>query len=412
MTVDLNGSVPRSCSAPGAGCVDAAHAVPDRAKSSRPSIALAYDDGIASMVGGDVSVTAVSCPGPSRSAVRGNDLAQDLLAWAADLLEPAHRAAIDLLPSELRHIAGYHIGWWDTEGRATVRCGKGLRPALTLACAAMMGSGAAGCERQAVPAAVAVELVHDFSLLHDDVMDRDRTRRHRPAAWTVFGVGEAILAGDALLTAAIHQLTSKVAPRVAAPALKALVGALQELCAGQSSDLAFEKRHDVSLAECLAMAEAKTGALLGAACHLGALVAGADPHTAGGYRTFGRELGLAFQLIDDVLGIWGTSTATGKPVGADLAARKRSLPIVAAVTSGTAAGEHLGRLLTGRGPLDEDASRYAVDLVEKAGGRTWACSEADRHVTTALSALSRVLPAGADAAGLRALTGLVMSRDR
>ncbi|MCF6475695.1 hypothetical protein FAF44_46200, partial [Nonomuraea sp. MG754425] len=131
-----------------------------------------------------------------------------ILERARLLVEPAHRAVVDRFPAELRHIAGYHAGWWDGEGRPAGGGGKALRPALALACARAAAGGRPGAERAALPAAVAVEMVHDFSLLHDDVMDGDRTRRHRPAAWAVFGVGRTVLTGDLLLTTAIHHLAT------------------------------------------------------------------------------------------------------------------------------------------------------------------------------------------------------------
>ena len=134
--------------------------------------------------------------------------AGQILAETRTVVDPAHRAAVDDLPPETRHVAGYHIGWWEADGRLTGASGKAVRPAFVLACARAAHRGGGGDQAEtpdrrppaqaAVDAAVAVELVHDFSLLHDDVMDRDLTRRHRAAAWTVFGVGRAILAGDAL----------------------------------------------------------------------------------------------------------------------------------------------------------------------------------------------------------------------
>jgi geranylgeranyl diphosphate synthase type I len=221
------------------------------------------------------------------------------------------------------------------------------------------------------------------------VMDGGLTRRHRPSAWSVFGTGRAILAGDMLLTEAVRQLGRL--PDAAA-AVEVLTGALYELCAGQSQDLAFEQRGDVDLAECLAMAEAKTGALLGAACELGALAAGADRETARCLREFGRQLGLAFQLVDDVLGIWGDPEVTGKPVGSDLASRKKSFPVVAALTSGTRAGRRLARWYGRPGEMDGSGIERVARLVGEAGGGDWATGEAQRRLDTALQALRRTVP--------------------
>ncbi|CAM5322766.1 hypothetical protein SALBM311S_11426 [Streptomyces alboniger] len=185
-------------------------------------------------------------------------------------------------------------------------------------------------------AAAAVELVHNFTLLHDDVMDRDRIRRHRPTAWTVFGDADAILAGDTLQALALRMLAEDPHPASARAAAR-LADCVVELCAGQHADTAMEALgpRDVTLDEVLAMAEAKTGALLGCACALGALYAGAGEEDVRALDGFGREAGLAFQLIDDVIGIWGDPRSTGKPALVDLAARKKSLPVVAALVSGT-----------------------------------------------------------------------------
>jgi geranylgeranyl diphosphate synthase, type I len=337
-----------------------------------------------------------------------------VVAEARELVEPVYREVVGALPPEVRRVVGYHVGWWDAEGRPTGQAGKAVRPALTLACARAAGleltpDRRAGREsRAAVRAAVAVELVHDFSLLHDDVVDEDVTRRHRPTAWTVFGAGPAILVGDVLLTMAVQQVDHGAGAEV-------LAAAAQELCVGQVADLAFEQREDVSLAECVAMAEGKTAALLGAACELGAWAAGVGSETAGLYRRFGREVGMAFQLVDDLLGIWGSEQTTGKPVGSDLASRKKTLPVVAALTSGTDAGERLAALYArhagrGRAQGEGDLAELA-DLVEAAGGRAWARAQAERHIGAAMAALTRADPNPAGAADLRALAELITRRE-
>jgi geranylgeranyl diphosphate synthase type I len=351
--------------------------------------------------------------------------AAQILAETRAVVDPAHRAAVDGLPPEIRHVAGYHIGWWEADGRMTGAGGKAVRPAFVLACARAAGGGGDQAEmtdrRAAVDAAVAVELVHDFSLLHDDVMDGDLTRRHRAAAWAVFGVGRAILAGDALLALAMDVLTgdpgpdddagTRGLPHVRAGSARVLSGALLELCRGQSADLAFENRGDVTLTECLAMAERKTGALLGAACQLGALAGGADRRAAELYRTFGRQIGVAFQLVDDVLGIWGDPSVTGKPAGNDLAARKKSLPVVAALTSGGQAARHLARLYQREDAFDEAAVAHAAELVEMAGGRAWALAEAERRIQAAREALAGARPEPNAEADLHVLAGLITRRN-
>ena len=262
----------------------------------------------------------------------GGRSAGEVLAWSRTVVEPALRTAVDTLSSSMRRIAGYHFGWWDEHGQpdhaprvkaAGVKAtgvkatgGKAIRSALVLLSAQAVG-GVAGV---AVPAAVAVELVHNFSLLHDDVIDGDVTRRHRPTAWSVFGLNAAILAGDALLTLAPGVLAASGHP-AAIDVIRMLSAAVQDLVQGQSMDLDFEQRTQVELAECQRMAEGKTGALLRCACAVGASFGGGSPEQVQCLRDFGAHLGLAFQHVDDLLGIWGDPAVTGKPVYSDLRSR-------------------------------------------------------------------------------------------
>ncbi|SFW91973.1 family 2 encapsulin nanocompartment cargo protein polyprenyl transferase [Amycolatopsis australiensis] len=322
----------------------------------------------------------------------------DVLAWSKSLVEPALRASAERLPPAMRRIAGYHFGWWDTHGRpADGDGGKALRPALVLLCAEAAGGDAA----DAVPAAVAVELVHNFSLLHDDVMDGDTTRRHRPTAWTVFGTGPAVLAGDALLSLAFEQLTPEGA--------KLLSQGVLDLLEGQAADVGFEQRDDVTPAECVRMALGKTAALIGAACELGALH---GPRAKDRFGAFGRAVGLAFQHVDDLLGIWGDPAVTGKPVYSDLQNRKKSLPVVTALSSGTAAGAELATLYRGTDPFGDGELARAASLVEAAGGRQWSQAQADALLAKGLRELAAVDPVPRAGAELASLARLITTRTR
>ncbi|WP_232664329.1 family 2 encapsulin nanocompartment cargo protein polyprenyl transferase [Pseudonocardia sp. TRM90224] len=345
------------------------------------------------------------------TAATRND-AGDLLTAVRRRWEPALLRAVNTLPNAMQHVAGYHLGWWDEDGApAGATGGKAIRPALTLLTAASIeGRIDSGADpvTAAVPAAVAVELVHNFSLLHDDVMDNDLTRRHRPTTWAVFGVGPAILAGDALLSLAMDVLAASDHP-ASAPAVRMLSSTVQALVDGQIADLAFERRTDVTLTECLRMAEAKTGALLGCACALGALLGGGSELQVQEMGRFGCQLGLAFQLIDDLLGIWGDPETTGKPVRNDLRCRKKSLPVVAALTSETAAAAKLRTLYFDDAVLSEDELARAADLVEEAGGRAWCQQRADSLLAGALQRLDRI---GEGATrDLRAIAELIGRRD-
>ncbi|HEY2306464.1 MAG TPA: polyprenyl synthetase family protein, partial [Streptosporangiaceae bacterium] len=255
------------------------------------------------------------------------------VATARDLVGPAMAVAITRLSPEVRSVAAYHLGLASVnghghgngraggegnvqvpkaaDGRAVDEAvrpggtkpagsGKALRPALAL----LSARAAEAAPERGVPAAVAVELVHNFSLLHDDIMDGDEERRHRPTAWTVYGIGAAILAGDAMLALAQDILLEDKGPQ-GLWAARCLSIAVQRLIAGQGADLAFERRDDVTLAECQEMAGDKTAALMACACSIGAIHVGAPPAVAMGLAGFGAHAGQAFQLTDDLLGIWG-----------------------------------------------------------------------------------------------------------
>ncbi|NEC91598.1 polyprenyl synthetase family protein [Streptomyces sp. SID12501] len=349
--------------------------------------------------------------GAERAASGGAD-GQDaalILEQSRTVVDPVLRAAIESLPGAMRRVALYHFGWEHADGSpAAGNAGKAIRPALVLTAAAALG----GRREAAVRAAAAVELIHNFTLLHDDVMDRDTTRRHRPTAWTVFGDADAILAGDALQALALLLLAEDPHPASAVAAAR-LASCVVELCEGQHVDTAMEKRGpgEVTLDECLAMAEAKTGALLGCACALGALYAGGSAEDVEAMDAFGREAGLAFQLIDDVIGIWGDPSRTGKPAGADLVARKKSLPVVAALASGTPAATELAELYAV--PYDdaqEGALERTVLAVERAGGRDWAQLQAADRMARAVHELSRAVPDPEAAGGLLSLAEFVTRR--
>ncbi|GAA2816626.1 family 2 encapsulin nanocompartment cargo protein polyprenyl transferase [Crossiella cryophila] len=317
------------------------------------------------------------------TAVTGERSAEDVLAWSRSLIEPALRRAVDTLPPLMRRGAGYHLGWWDQDGGAIrANPGKSIRPALVLLSALTVG----GTAEAAVPAAVAVELVHNFSLVHDDVMDRDPVRRHRPTAWTVFGTSDAILFGDAMLALASRVLADG-GGATASIAVGWLNDSVLALCDGQSADLAFEQRTSVRLDECLAMVAGKTGALLGGSCALGALAGGADEARVSALRRFGDHIGLAFQLVDDLLGIWGAPEVTGKSAGNDLRNRKKSLPVAAALAADTAQSRELAAYYARPEPIEAHELDHMRHLVEAAGGRRWTQREAGRQVASAVECL-------------------------
>lgn len=341
----------------------------------------------------------------------GDRSAHEMLAWARATVEPALRAAVDTLPASMHRAAGYHFGWCDEQarphqGRDDAGSGKAFRPALALLSAQAVGGVAA----VAVPAAAAVELVHNFSLMHDDVLDGDLTRRHRRTAWSVFGPHAAILTGDALLALALDLLATSGHP-TAVDGMRMLSAAVRDLVDGQSADLAFEQRDQIEPAECLNMVGHKTGALIACSCALGALFGGGDPDQIRGLRGFGQHLGMAFQHVDDLLGIWGDPAVTGKPVYSDLRSRKKSLPVVAALNSDTPAGPELAALYRRTAPLSDTDLVRAADLVDIAGGRAWSQAQVHVLLVQAMRELESANPTARAARELGALASLATHRD-
>ncbi|HWC81390.1 MAG TPA: polyprenyl synthetase family protein [Pseudonocardiaceae bacterium] len=334
------------------------------------------------------------------------------IAAARDLVEPALRRAVDELTGTMRTISRYHLGWADADGVdvAGGGGGKALRPALTLLAAQAAGATSPDL---AVPAAVAVELVHNFSLLHDDVMDRDTERRHRPTAWTVFGVPAAILAGDAMLTLAVETARRGSQVTVAGEVVGCLNEAVQDLIVGQSLDVEFERRSDVTLTECLAMEAGKTGALMRCSTAVGAIAIGAPTRTVRILAEFGEHLGMAFQFVDDLLGIWGAPAVTGKPALADLRSRKKSVPVLAALNSQTEAGQRLHELYFAPDATDDDRSlALMADLVEQAGGLNWTEQAAAEHIEQAGACLDELAAPEPVSNALLATAMFVTRRDR
>ncbi len=328
-----------------------------------------------------------------------------ILARAQRLCEPALHEAVNAMPEPLRHMGLYHFGWSDREGNPTNSgWGKGLRSALAFASATACGAEAAA----ALSAAVAVELLHNFTLVHDDVMDGDRLRRGRATVWDVWGAPAAICLGDALHAMAVRVLAGDRDAEIADAAVSRLELAAVHVCGGQCQDCAFEARGHVGIDDYLTMATAKTGVLMGCACALGALCAAGETAPLDAFDTFGRDIGLAFQITDDILGIWGNPARTGKSVGADLMRRKRSFPILTAMESGTSAGQELSRLFRSSAPISQAHATRLARLMESEGCLQRCERHADALVRTAVSAL----PGDVISTDLAALAQFVVHRTR
>lgn len=303
----------------------------------------------------------------------------------------------------------YHLGWADARLRpAGSNPGKRLRPLICLlACQAAGGDPA-----DALPAAAALELVHSFSLVHDDIEDGSRLRRGRPAVWDVWGEAQAINVGDGLFALAHLAIVRLPGDRVpgerALAAARALDDACLALCEGQYLDMTFEGQAEVRVEQYLEMIGLKTAALLAASAQIGAIVATEDARTIAQLRDFGESLGLAFQIQDDVLGIWGEETLTGKSSSTDLRDKKKTLPILHALQQGAGSADsvRLASLFRKAGPLDEGECAEALAILERAQSRQHAEGMAAHYLGLALGGLGQ---AGLPPGGVEPLAGLAAS---
>lgn len=314
-------------------------------------------------------------------------------------------------PSSLRNMLRYHMGWVDEHGHPCDRpSGKFVRPALCLlSCQAVGGDTA-----QIMPAAAALELIHEFSLIHDDIQDASHERHHRPTVWTVWGQPQAINAGDAMLTLAFSALF-KLKENVVAD--KRIVGSTRivslaclELCDGQSLDLGYEDRLDITVTDYLDMAAKKTAALFAASTSLGAYLGNEDTRLEGTFHLFGKELGMAYQIRDDIMGIWGTEESTGKSVG-DIAQKKKTLPVVYALRSSNGKARQTLEKLYSQQSIEGQDIALVIKILGDLGARNYAEDLAEQYYCRALAQLeaSRLDPA--TQAPLRETAGFLMKRD-
>jgi geranylgeranyl diphosphate synthase type I len=245
--------------------------------------------------------------------------------------------------------------------------GKRLRPRILITVAESEG----GRAEDAFCAAAALELLHNFSLVHDDIEDRDEIRHGRPTLWARHGVPAALEAGNALC--ALSYLTlidgaGSLPPSSVAAMASALYHAHFRMCQGQAYDIGFETSPWVSFAEYVRMIEGKTAALFGASCELGALAAGASAERAAAYGRVGRAYGLAFQVRDDVLGTWGATQITGKPSGADIRRRKWSFPVAWALDGPPSeARDTVAAAYAGLAALDDEHAEAVIASLDRLG---------------------------------------------
>jgi len=337
---------------------------------------------------------------------------QDLSARYQPELDTELRLAVGDLSLPMYHMMRYHLGWVDASGQARMAGGgKMLRPAMCLlAC-----EGVGGDWRTALPAAVALELLHNFTLIHDDIEDNDRNRRGMPTVWDVWGLAQGVNTGDAmhvLARLALLGLSGKgVLPEKMLRAARRLDETCLRVCEGQCRDIAFEERIDVRVEDYLEMTAGKTAALFSCSVELGAMLGTEDERTIDALARFGRYLGMAFQIQDDVLGIWGEDSRTGKPVAGDILKRKKTLPVLYGLDRASAEErDRLGALYS-RDKIAASAVPEVLDVLDRTGARQYAGEMAGQYADRALAELDVADVSAAARGDFRALTEFILNRE-
>jgi geranylgeranyl diphosphate synthase type I len=297
------------------------------------------------------------------------------------------KKVIDSCPTALCDMLRYHMGWQDERGHScSSESGKFIRSMLCLLSCQAVG----GDTSQVIPAATAVELIHNFSLIHDDIEDASDERHHRPTIWKLWGQSQAINAGDAMFTLAYLGLLElkerKVADEKIAISTKMLSLACLELCEGQYLDLEYESRVDITIEDYLAMAAQKTAALFAVSTSLGAYLGGADSKLVDFFKLFGKELGVAFQIYDDVLGIWGMEKSIGKSVS-DISQRKKTLPAVYGLQSSEGGKKKRLEDLYSQESIEGEDITEVIEILDQLGARDYAENLAGQYYYKALAQL-------------------------
>jgi geranylgeranyl diphosphate synthase type I len=306
---------------------------------------------------------------------------------------------------ELRRMIAYHMGW-EGEGSGAAVQGKRIRPLLVL----FSATAAGGDWQAALPAAASVELLHNFSLVHDDIEDNSPLRRGRPTVWRKWGIAQAINTGDALYALShltLSRLAETASAGIALQAARLFHQACLHLTQGQYLDLAYQSRSNLRVEDYWPMIGGKTAALLEACTSLGALAAGAYEAELQAYGEFGRLLGLAFQVQDDLLGIWGDAFLTGKSIESDLVEGKKSLPVLYGLEKGAAFAERWQR-----GPVSPEEAPALAALLEDEGARLYTEQAAARLTHQAMQALEDANPQKECGDALYGLAAMLLNREK
>lgn len=319
------------------------------------------------------------------------------------------REVVDAAPVETPDygvMLRYPLGWVDADNQPYSQpAGKRIRPTLLLLCSEAAG----GNWEDALPAAAAVELLHNFSLVHDDIQDNSPMRHGRATLWKVWGVANGINAGDALFALAYISLTRLsecgIAPSIMVDCWRIFNSTVLELTRGQHLDMRFEHQETVSVDDYVSMIGGKTAALVAACAEIGALIASSNHELAARYANFGLNLGIAFQIRDDILGIWGNADVTGKSAATDIVSRKKSLPVLYGL-------EHSPELveLYRKETFEEPDVETAVALLNSVNALEFTRQQETKFYERAMTSLEEANPQGEAAEGLHALVARLFER--
>jgi geranylgeranyl diphosphate synthase type I len=295
---------------------------------------------------------------------------------------------------------------WTGEGAGREATGKRIRPLIVLLATASQGVD----WKTSLPAAAAVELVHNFSLVHDDVQDNSEKRRGRSTVWTKWGVPMAINVGDAMFVIANQAIMDLAKAHPASTVVRAatiLHDTCLDLTRGQFLDMSYEERNDLSLEDYWPMVGGKTSALLSACTHIGALLGNAGEAEQEAYRQFGYHLGLAFQVQDDILGIWGDEAVTGKSTASDLVEGKNSLPVLYALEKQGKFSERWKQ-----GPITANEVKAVALQLKEEGGQSYAEEISEKETQIAMKYLNEANPRGAAGESMLELANMLLKRNQ
>ncbi len=314
-------------------------------------------------------------------------------------------------PKPLYDIMRYHLGWLGKDLKpADQYVGKRFRPTMCL----LTYNALSGVYDKALAPAAALELIHNFSLIHDDIEDMDTERRHKPTVWKLWGVPHAINAGDGMHVmanlAALKLDEQNVTHSKIVDVIKILNQTVMELCEGQYLDMSFEGRTDVTTDMYLDMISKKTAALIEASTYIGAILATNDERLSESFKNFGRKIGIAFQIVDDIIGIWQKTEDTGKPKASDIKNKKKNLPVLYAFEKASKKDREVLIEIYKKDEMSDGDVNTILDILDEVDAREESQKIADTFENEALEEMDKTGIENESMDKLRTLTNFLVNR--